>query len=304
MQHRSVFTGLGVETPTLVLILACTALWALLTAAAADLGPWIALPGITLCLVLHSSLQHEALHGHPTRDARVNAALVFPALGLLIPYERFRATHLAHHRDAVLTDPYDDPESHYLDPATWARLPRPLRWLLVANNTLAGRVVLGPAIGTACFLATDACAVLRGEREVIRGWLLHVPAVALVAAWLETAGTVGWGAYLACAYAALGVLRIRTFLEHRAHERARGRSVIIEDRGPLAFLFLNNNLHAVHHGHPGLPWYRLPELYRSQRERFLEMNEGYRYRSYAEVLRRHAVVPKDPVPHPHYPQPE
>ncbi len=35
--------------------------------------------------------------------------------------------HMAHHRDAILTDPYDDPESNYLDPAVWARLPRPLR---------------------------------------------------------------------------------------------------------------------------------------------------------------------------------
>ena len=31
--------------------------------------------------------------------------------------------HLAHHRDAMLTDPYDDPESNYLDPAVWAGEP-------------------------------------------------------------------------------------------------------------------------------------------------------------------------------------
>ena len=41
----------------------------------------IAAPLVTL----HSSLQHEALHGHPTRSAALNEALVFPPLGLLFP---------------------------------------------------------------------------------------------------------------------------------------------------------------------------------------------------------------------------
>ena len=105
-------------------------------------------------------------------------------------------------------------------------------------------------------------------------------------------------AYIAAAYGALSVLKIRTFLEHCAHERARGRTVIVEDRGPLAFLFLNNNLHVVHHMHPRVPWYRLPALYAARRRRFREINEGYVYRSYAEVFRRHFWRAKDPVAHP------
>ena len=271
------------------------------TAHAAEIGLWLALPLLTVCLVLHSSLQHEVMHGHPTSDQRINDALVFPALGLAIPYERFRDQHLAHHRDATLTDPYDDPESNYLDPAVWARLPRWQRVLLLANNTLAGRLLLGPAIGLAVFWAGEARALARGERRVIRAWALHAAGLAPVLAWLWAAGTVPAWAYLAAAYAALSILKIRTFLEHRAHEAARGRSVIIEDRGPLAFLFLNNNLHAVHHGHPGLAWYRLPAFYRARRERFLEMNRGYRYKSYAEVFARHFLRRKDPVAHPLYP---
>jgi fatty acid desaturase len=66
-----------------------------------------------------------------------------------------------------------------------------------------------------------------------------------------------------------GLLRIRTFLEHRAHEAARARTVIIEDRGPLSVLFLNNNFHAVHHMHPAVPWYRLPAVYRANRAHYL-----------------------------------
>jgi fatty acid desaturase len=286
-----------IEWPTLLLILACTGTWMAATAFASA-APWLALPALTLALVLHSSLQHEVLHGHPTPSRTLNAALVFPAVGLAIPYERFRDLHLAHHRDATLTDPHDDPESNYLDPAVWARLPGPVRALLMANNTLAGRMLLGPAIGLAAFWRDEARAARARDPAVLRAWALHALGLVPVLLWLGEAGTVSAPAYLACAYAALSILRIRTFLEHRAHESARGRSVIIEDRGPLAFLFLNNNLHAVHHGHPGLAWYRIPEFYRARRERFLQMNQGYRYGSYAEIFARHFLRRKDPVAHP------
>jgi len=289
------------EWPTIGLILGCTALWMLLTLHGAALTLWLAVPGLALCLTLHSSLQHEVLHGHPTRRQWLNDALVFLPLGLFVPYERFRDLHLAHHRDAVLTDPHDDPESNYLDPAVWARLSRPVRALLRANNTLAGRVSLGPAIGLAVFWHAEARAALAGERRVLRGWALHALGLVPVALWLGHVASIGWGAYLAAAYLGFGLLKIRTFLEHRAHESPRGRTVIVEDRGPLALLFLNNNLHAVHHRHPRVAWYRLPALYRAERERFLAMNHGYRYRSYAQVLRRHLWRAKDPVPHPLHP---
>ena len=95
--------------------------------------------------------------------------------------------------------------------------------------------------------------------------------------------------YVAGCWLALSILRIRTFLEHQAHERAAARSVIIEDRGPLSILFLNNNLHAVHHANPRLAWYRLPAEYRARREEWLRRNDGYAYRSYAEVFRRYLL---------------
>ena len=105
-------------------------------------------------------------------------------------------------------------------------------------------------------------------------------------------------AYLIAVYIGHALIKIRTFLEHRAHDDAQGRTVIVEDRGPLAFLFLNNNLHVVHHAHPGVPWYRLPQLYGAARNGYLASNGGYRYGSYREVMRRHFWRAKDPVPHP------
>ena len=96
----------------------------------------------------------------------------------------------------------------------------------------------------------------------------------------------------------MSVLMIRTFLEHQAHPDHRARSVLISDQGVLRYLFLNNNLHAVHHAFPSVAWYRLPSLFRLHQNRFLEMNQGYFYRSYLDVIRKYAFARKEPVAFP------
>lgn len=291
----------GPEWPTLGLIPATYLVWALATLHADVLTLWIAIPLVALTLTLHSSLQHEVTHGHPLANRRLSEALVYPPIGLLVPYPRFRDLHLAHHRDAILTDPYDDPETNYLDPVVWARLPRVVRRLLMFNNTLLGRVAVGPLVGMTAFVAGDWRAARAGDRAVFRAWAIHAVLVIGVILWVARLSTMPVWAYLAAAYLGMSILKIRTFLEHQAHERAMGRSVIIEDRGPLAFLFLNNNLHAVHHAYPGVAWYRLPALFAARRSEFLRRNLGYRYASYAEILRRHLLRRKDAVPHPEWP---
>ena len=287
----------GIEWPTLALLALCYAAWGAAGLWLVPVSLPLAVLATAILLALHASLQHEVLHGHPFADARLNAALVFPALGLFIPYGRFRDTHLAHHRDAILTDPYDDPESNYLDPAQWARLPRWRGALLAANNTLAGRMLIGPALSLAALLRDDLAAIRGGDRRVAAAWLWHLPALAPVALWLWLSPMPGW-AYAAAAYLGLSLLKIRTFAEHQAHRQARCRSVVIEDRGPLALLFLNNNFHVVHHMHPRLPWYRLPGRYFADRGRYLRCNGGYVYRSYTALFLRHFLRAKDPVPHP------
>ena len=287
----------AVDWPTCVLIGLTYVAYALATTVLYSVSPVLGTAAVTLVVALFSSLQHEALHGHPTRARWVHTVLVFPALIVVHPYLRFRDLHLAHHRDSRLTDPYDDPESNYLAAADWVRLPRAMKTILSVNNTLLGRIAVGPILGTATFLAGEARMIRAGDRRAIRGWLRHVPALLPVVVWICTA-PMTWGAYALAVYGALGVLRIRTFLEHRADEDAGRRTVIVEDRGPLAFLFLNNNLHVVHHMHPSAPWYRLPRLYRSDPDRYLGRNGGYRYGSYLEIARRYLLAAKDPVPHP------
>ncbi len=285
-----------IEWPTVALFFLAYTAWGGAVFWLAGGAQWLAVPLAAVAIAFHGSLQHEAIHGHPTRWASFNTALAWPPLTLVVPYLRFRDTHLDHHRDAHLTDPYDDPETHFMDPAAWEALPTPLRLLLDANNTLLGRLILGPAIGTVCFIRSD-WKTRRRDPRIVRGWGWHVPSGLVVVILVSFSPMPLW-AYALSAYLALSLLRIRTYLEHQAHEQARARSVIIEDRGPLALLFLNNNLHAVHHAHPQVAWYDLPALYRSRSERFLAMNNSYRFTSYAEVFGRYLFRRKDPVPHP------
>ena len=290
-----------VEWPTLGLLFATYGLWAIGTTWAAEIWLPLGMLCVMLAAAMHSSLCHEALHGHPTRLKWLNEALVFAQLSLVIPYGRFRDLHLVHHTDENLTDPYDDPESNYRDPKVWAAMPRWGQVLLEFNNTLLGRMLVGPAVGQFFFMREDWRAIVAGDHAALVAWLVHIPAVALVIWWGLAVGQIPLWALFLATYGALSLLKIRTYLEHRAHEACQGRTVIVEDRGLLALLFLNNNYHVVHHERPGVPWYRLPALFRAEREAFLGKNDGYYYRSYGTVFAKYFLRAKDPVPHPLWP---
>lgn len=300
MRNR-VTTPKSPEWGTFALILGCYGLWAVALFWVALVSPLAATLLAAVLVAFHSSLTHEVLHGHPFASKPLNEALVFLPLSLAVPYNRFRDLHLAHHLDSNLTDPYDDPESNYMDPAVWSQTSRWKKALFRINNTLFGRILLGPAIGQVLFCQDEWRAAVRGDRAVLIGWGLHALGVCGVLALVWASPMTLWS-YLIATYFALGILRIRTFLEHQAHEKVRGRTVIIEDRGPLSWMFLNNNLHMVHHMNPGAAWYDLPALYRRGKDRYLACNQSYVYRSYGEVFQRYLFKAKDSVPHPLWPQ--
>ena len=252
--------------------------------------------------VLHSSLTHEVLHGHPFNSAFVNALLVFPALIIFIPYLRFKDTHLDHHRDERLTDPYDDPETNFMDPQVWDQLPKWRQSLHLFNNTLAWADVFGASAVADYLHARRSPFDLGGDRRVALGWLLHVPSLIVAYVMVVMVADVPIWLWVLAAYLSMAILKIRTYLEHRVHDHPRGRSVVVEDRGLLSFLFLNNNFHSVHHAHPSVPWYALPRLFASKRDRFLAMNDGYHFGCYGEVIRKFAIKRKDPVAHPNWSQ--
>jgi len=261
---------------------------------------WLVLTPLGAYLVcLHGSLQHEALHGHPTRSALINELLVFPPVSLWFPYRRYKRLHLTHHRNEDLTDPALDPESRYFDPRAWERLPRLLRPLFVANNAMLGRFVLGPLIATIIFVGDEARLMRKGEHEVIEAWALHALGIAIVWFWVSSVcGMSFWQYVLFIAYWGNSLTLMRSYAEHRAHERVGCRTIIVETNPLIGLMFLNNNLHMAHHERPGLAWYKLPAYYREHRERLLEDNCGFVIEGYARLARRWGLKPKEPVAHP------
>jgi len=288
----------ALEWPTFILIIICHASWAGAGFFLWPAYPVLALGVLVLMVAMQSSLSHEVLHGHPTRNALVNEALVYMPLGLAWPYRRFKALHLRHHADERLTDPFDDPESYYR--ALWRhrQLPAALKLLLEINNTMVGRFFLGPWLSFFGLFLADAKLAYAGDKAVRSAWLHHFAGLAIVVPIIVFGfGMPLWLYILVPAWFGQSLISIRTFAEHQWSERPEGRTIIVE-RSPLALLFLNNNLHFVHHRHPALPWYRLPALFRSRREEWLAMNNGYSYPNYFTLFREFAFKAKEPVVHP------
>jgi len=289
----------ALEWPTWLTLAGCYGVWLLATWFSAVLPLWVFLPVTILCVTLHWSLQHEALHGHPTRSPLINEALVFPPLGLLIVFRCFRESHIRHHDDAQLTLPGIDPESWYLPAEQLAALPAPLRLLLRINNTLAGRLVLGPAVLIVRAVADDLRRFARCDVEIFKAYLAHAAGLALVLWWLlAVCGIDFWFYLFAVAFPAFSLLTIRTYAEHQAAPERGARTAIIEASPFFALLYLNNNLHVVHHAHPGVPWYRLPRLYREDRQAYRDSNGGYGFDGYGDLFRRHLFRAKEPLAFP------
>jgi fatty acid desaturase len=166
------------------------------------------------------------------------------------------------------------------------------------NNTFIGRFTIGPLVMAIGFIASEAKQIVAGDRQIRSAWIRHAIGLGLVLIWTTGICGVPVLLYAAAAYLGLAILNLRTFAEHQAHEAPGGRTVIVEASPIFGLLFLNNNLHYVHHENPRVSWYRLPELYRANREAFLAANESYNFRGYGEMIRRYLFRAKSPVPHP------
>ncbi|MEM8916322.1 MAG: fatty acid desaturase, partial [Pseudomonadota bacterium] len=261
--------SLGVEWLTLLLILGCYAAWITLVTCHTLIGWPMAALGLIPLVVIHSSLQHEAIHAHPTNRAWLNEALVFPSLWMVMPWRRYRDTHLTHHRTGRLTDPLEDPESHYLWPDQWETLPRWAQRLLTLQGSLIGRVTLGPIVLVVRIITADWREYRQGNKTIPQAWAMHLTSITLVTLVLAFAGVPLWLYALTVVWPATSILMVRGYVEHRPAERQRERSVLVEAGPMTSLLFLNNNLHALHHQRPNLAWYELAPLYRRHRDRLI-----------------------------------
>jgi fatty acid desaturase len=286
------------EWPTWLALAACYTIWFSAVVWHDVLGWWWFLPVIVVT-TFHSSLQHEAIHGHPTNCASLNELVVFPALGLFIPYRSFRASHLRHHNNARLTDPYDDPESWYLSVDDWDKAGPLYRVLLIFSRSLGGRMIIGPLLGLRGFWRSEWGQLREGRRQTVDVWLAHAAGLAPVLMVLRSADIPVWQYALLVAYPAMSLLMVRTYIEHRAAEPVPERTAVVEAGLFFRLLFLNNNYHAVHHNHPGVAWYLLPRLWQQERVATLTDNARYHYPGgYTEVARKWLFKPREPVAHP------
>ncbi len=300
--NRNPYELPAVELPTLGLILANYVSWFLLVIYGHYFNflVWILLMGVVTTLNL--SIMHEVVHGHPTRNKLLNRLLLIVPIGWIFPFERFRDTHIEHHETGNLTDPFDDPESWYLAQDSWAASNGIKKTLLTFNNTLFGRMLIGPIISLGRFYWSELLVMVTNGKirsYLIGVWAFHITSILLLMYVIKSLSGVPAWQFAVAVYLGISLLLIRTFLEHQAAEDQSERTVVIEQCCPIAFLFLFNNLHIVHHAQPGVPWYRLPAFYKHNKNNFLTGDNHYMYSSYAEIFRKYFFRAKEPVSHPH-----
>jgi fatty acid desaturase len=267
----------------------------------ASLPLWLAAPIGSVLLTWYGSLQHETIHGHPTRSRRMNTAIGGLPLSLWVPYPIYRLTHIQHHRHSGrrLTEVGHDPESFYLPPGHLARVGRVRRIILQANCTLIGRLTLGPAIAIITFWA-DEFRRARTDIRRRRVWLAHVVAVAAVLAWVSHICHIPLSTYLfLVVYPSISLTHLRSFAEHRADDHSQHRTNVVEAHPFWAAIFLNNNLHVAHHAHPHVPWYELPRVWRGMRQSNVRV--GRIFAGYREVARNYLLRPFITPEHPFSP---
>lgn len=284
-----------IEWPTLAVIAGWYAALAVVLATHA-IAPWyVTTPALAVVGALNMSLQHEAIHGHPTPWRRLNTALVGIPLLLWCPYREYRDSHLVHHA-GDLTVPGADPESTYVTAATWEAAGPAGRALLVANRTLLGRMVIGPWIS----VVLTARRALRTGRDAVvrRTWGVHL-LVAAATVWLIV-GVIGLpaGEYaIGLVWGGTALTLLRSFAEHRYLDAGSRSAVVVSNRF-FSLLFLNNNLHHTHHARPGAAWYRLPGLRREIGSDVHARGGAGWYPGYGAIARRFLVRPVDVAVHP------
>jgi len=288
-----------VDGPTWVIALALYGSWFLLVWYHASLPWWVIMPFGAYITAWHFSLQHEAIHSFRGVPAWLRFVVVFPPLGLWFPFPLYRKSHSTHHRDDDLTVPGVDTESYYVRRAEWERMGRIRRAALLFNQTLLGRLAVGPLLRLSTLVLREVARVRHGDRSHLPHWAVHFVAVGLLFWFISGVCKFPWWQYvLLVAYPGMSLGLLRAFTEHRAAEDHRQRTASVESNVVFGILFLYNNLHVVHHATPRMPWYDIPGYYRTHREQVLAQNGNFVYRGYLQLAWRHLLVPVFSPVHP------
>jgi fatty acid desaturase len=280
-----------IDGPTWVVAVVLYSLWGLLIGFNALLPWWVIMPAGAYLLAWHFSLQHEAIHSFRGVPAWLRFAVVFPPLGLWFPFPLYRKSHTTHHRDIHLTVPGVDTESYYVLRTDWERMGPIKRALLTFNQTMAGRLLIGPALRLWILVNRETRRVRQGDYSHLPHWAVHAVAVALLFWLLRVCAFPWWQYCLLVAYPGLSLGLLRAFTEHRAAENSQERTASVESNVIFGMLYLYNNIHAVHHLKPTMAWYDIPQYYRANRADILKSNANFVYKGYGELARRYLFVP-------------
>lgn len=239
---------------------------------------WLVIPFLIYLTSLQTSIRHEIAHGHPTNSVKINNILGIPALNLLDPFLSFKKNHLLHH--GVTVGSPKDPESDYIEQALFEQFHPLKRALISFNHTLIGRVVVGPLFW------------LFGKRKVKTTYTdiaAHIAWCVVQLAFLEMIGFSALEYIMFVAYPSAGLSLIRSFIEHKIGEKDTN---VVESSWFFSFLFLNNNIHIIHHNDPKLPWYDINRVYKRDKTK-LRAEIGVTYAGYRDVFAKYAFKAKD-----------
>ena len=287
------------DGPTLLLAMVIYAAWIALIRYNAVLPWWIIMPVGAYLIAWQFSLQHEAIHSFRGVPDWLRFAIVFPPLGLWFPYPLYRKSHSIHHRDQFLTVPGEDTETYYALRADWARMGPLERTLLIFNQTLLGRLTIGPLLRLWKLATREVGRVRRGDLSHLPHWAVHAVAVGILFYFISGICRMPWWHYVVLvAYPGMSLGLLRAFIEHRAGELPQHRTASVESNTVFGLLFLYNNLHVAHHLKPTMPWYEIPRYYRENRAELLARNQNFLFSGYGEIARKYFIRP---VFHPSHP---
>lgn len=253
---------------------------------------WCA-PFLAYIVALQTSLQHEFLHGHPTRNQTLNDWLVFLPLVIWLPYSSYKDSHLKHHKAERLADPNLDPESYYFLAETWQKMNKLTQAIYLFHNTFVGRMLVGPLVALINSILFEYKSIRVNGLAAIKQLMPYLIGLLIVISIIVSLGLSIWSYLFFVVWPATSLMLIRSYHEHKPESDNDRSTAIVETNPIFSLLFLNNNLHVVHHQHPELPWYQIPSIYHEKKQQVLQQNGGFLVNGYAEIWENYAFVPKD-----------